>query len=588
VKPRRLLLPALAALLALVLDLGGFLDPAELLLRDGLLRLLPVRPARKVALVLIDEAALRAVGPWPWTWAQLGQLVLAAFRAGARGVALDLLLPEPREGDAVLDRALASGPSALAAGLDEVGAWLLPNPRLHPGAVGHVSFDLDRDGVVRRFSSTKQAGRLALPALAVAAARLAEPGMPIPVGVTLRPGFRARPIPAAGAAALLAARPTPALQGRIVFLGLSAAGLGDRFVSPVSRAGSPDPGVVIEALATEAVLARDLLRPANPLAGAALVFALGLLGSLLLGAPGRIRPLLAPLLVLAPLPLAAAALAGFGQELMPAAMTAGLLLAVAAAAAARLRQARRAFAKAGGRIKELEALQSDLAESRARDREAQRVVAHELKTPLTSVKGLAQLLAKFDLSGAEKDRVTGLVVAETSRLAQMVDALLDLERLGLRDFEASAEPLDFSALCAGRAESLSAGPEGALAGAIAPGLRVRGDRLLLERVIENLVGNARKFSPPGTQVRLELRAEGPWAVLEVADRGPGIPGPERQRIFGRFARGSAQAAAPGLGLGLALVAEAAAWHRGAVQVDDSPGGGARFRVRLPLASQSAR
>jgi two-component system sensor histidine kinase TctE len=72
------------------------------------------------------------------------------------------------------------------------------------------------------------------------------------------------------------------------------------------------------------------------------------------------------------------------------------------------------------------------------------------------------------------------------------------------------------------------------------------------------------------------------AVLEVEDRGPGIPAEERARIFGRFARGSTQGLAPGLGLGLALVAEVVAWHRGEVQADDGSDGGSCFRVRLPL------
>jgi signal transduction histidine kinase len=366
-----------------------------------------------------------------------------------------------------------------------------------------------------------------------------------------------------------------------VFLGLSAAGLGDRFVSPVSRGGSPDPGVLIEAQSTEAVLQGDLLRPVGPLAGAALTFALGALGAQLLAAGGRLRTLLAAAVPLAPLPLAAAALAGARLELAPVAMGAGLGLAAAVAAAGRWRRTRRAYARARGRIAQLEALQAGLDAERAREAEARRVVAHELKTPLTSMKGLAQLLSRFELSGAERDRVAGLVVAESARLAQMVDALLDLERLGLRAFEHSAAPLDLSELCAARAASLGAGR--ALAAAIEPGLRVRGDRLLLERVLDNLVGNAFKFSPADAPVRLELRREGSWALLEVADRGPGVPEAERQRIFGRFARGSAQAAAPGLGLGLALVAEAAAWHRGSVAALAAPGGGALFRVRLPLA-----
>jgi len=80
-----------------------------------------------------------------------------------------------------------------------------------------------------------------------------------------------------------------------------------------------------------------------------------------------------------------------------------------------------------------------------------------------------------------------------------------------------------------------------------------------------------------------LLAQGGEALLEVEDRGPGVAELERIAIFGRFNRGSAQALAPGLGLGLALVAEAVAWHRGEVLVEAGRSGGSLFRVRLPLA-----
>jgi signal transduction histidine kinase len=164
----------------------------------------------------------------------------------------------------------------------------------------------------------------------------------------------------------------------------------------------------------------------------------------------------------------------------------------------------------------------------------------------------------------------------------MVDALLDLERLRLRDYAKDAKPLDFSGLCAERVGYLRAGTQRDITTDLESGLWLLGDKALLERVIENLVSNAFKFSPEGTPVRLGLRAEGSMVVLEVEDRGPGIPVEERARIFGRFARGSTQDLAPGLGLGLALVAEVVAWHRGTVEADAGADGGSLFRVRLPL------
>jgi signal transduction histidine kinase len=577
-----LLWPVLAAVLALILQLSGALASGERLLRDALLRGLHPRPADHVAVVLVDEAAIRAAGRWPWRGDLLAQLVDRMIADGAHGIAVDLLLPEVREGDERLAAALARGPGVLAAGLDDEGAWLLPNPRLRAIPLGHVSFDLDRDGVIRRFAATKQVQDRLLPALAVAAARLADPGLAIPVAVMLRPGFRNRPIPTVSAAELLAGRGQGRLRGRVAFLGTSAAGIGDRFVSPVSRNGSPDPGVLIEAQAAEAILSGDLLRPAPPLAGALLAAVLAWLGLALLDQ--RRLALLAPLLLPAPLLAAAAALRFLRVESEPLAVLAALLAVGLPVWILAARRARRAMGAARERIAELEELQVALAETGRLDAEARRVVANELKTPLTSVKGLAQLLEKFDLSGAERSRVAHMVVTETSRLAQMVDALLDLERLRLREPGRDAQVLDLSALCAERAGYLDAGTGRELVLAIAPGVRVRGDRALLERVIENLVANACKFSPEGTPVRLGLRAQAGLALLEVEDQGPGIPEPDRARIFGRFQRGAGAGLAPGLGLGLALVAEVAAWHGGAVTVAPGTAGGARFQVRLPLAT----
>jgi signal transduction histidine kinase len=313
-----------------------------------------------------------------------------------------------------------------------------------------------------------------------------------------------------------------------------------------------------------------------------MAFGLAWLGALLLSAPRRALPVIVVGLALVPLGMAALALQAFHRELAPLSVLLALLLVGALAGWLRSRRTRQAMGQARDRITELESLQQALAEARTQEAEAHRVVAHELKTPLTSVRGLAQLLAQFDLSAAERNRVAGLVVSEASRLAQMVDALLDLERLRLRDRQREARPLALSALCAERITYLRVGTARTLDVDLEPDLRVLGDRALLERVIENLVSNAFKFSPEGTPIRIGLRAEGPQAILEVEDHGPGIPVAERARIFGRFARGSTQGLAPGLGLGLALVAEVVAWHRGTVEADGGSDGGSVFRVRLPL------
>jgi signal transduction histidine kinase len=398
----------------------------------------------------------------------------------------------------------------------------------------------------------------------------------------LRPGFQTRPVPQISAAAVLESRGVDVLRGRVVFIGTSAAGVGDRFISPISQGGSPEPGVLVEAISAEAILSKDLLHLASPLINALLALGLAWLGTLMLASQGRALPLLAPGAVLAPLLISALSLSFLHLELAPVTILVVLVLVGALMGFARSRRTTVAMSDAQTRISELEDLQESLSEIRKQDAEARRVVAHELKTPLTSVKGLAQLLAQFDLSGPERNRVAQMVVSETSRLAEMVDSLLDLERLRLRVFERDAHPLDLSGLCTVRGDLLRAGTKREILTELQADLHVLGDKGLLERVIENLVANALKFSPDETPILIRLSADGSSARLEVEDRGPGIPTQERERIFGRFARGSTQGLAPGLGLGLALVAEVVNWHGGTVEADDRAGGGSVFRIRLPL------
>jgi len=545
------------------------------------LRLRGRRPARHVALVLVDEEALRREA-WPWSRRRLAALVDAARASGARGVVLDVLLPEEREGDGELARALRASASVLAVGVDDRDGWLLPAPPLRNAASpGHVSFETDRDGVVRRFRATLQLADRSFPALALAGARLADPSLAVAVGASVRPGFAATELPRVGAASLLDG-PRAELAGRVVFIGASAAGVGDRVVSPASRHGIPEPGVVVQAEACESILDRDLLRPASPLVSALLSAAAALLAALATPASGYARALAAALL---PLPVAALLLGTARLEVAGVTAAAAALAVTAADALRAFARQRRQVTLSERRVRELSAVADELRAGRSDDAEARRVVAHELRTPLTSVKGLAQLLADFDLSEEERRRVAGLLASETSRLSEMVETLLDLERMKLRDFRASATRVALSELVERRAEVMRRGSRRTLRLALEPGVDVLGDAALLERVIENLVGNALKFSPEDTEVELRLsRTSGSAALLEVADRGPGIPPEDRRRVFQRFARSPGAALAPGLGLGLAFVAEIAAWHGGEVEALENPGGGSLFRVMLPMAS----
>ena len=544
----------------------------DLPVRDAFLRLLPSRPPAGVAVVAIDEEALDVVGPWPWPRARLAELVDAVRLGGSRGLAVDLLLAEPAADDEALAASLRRLPSVLAAALDARAGWVDPAPSLRAAAgIAETSFDVDHDGVVRRLSSTKQRSGVSRTALSLAAAGLSEGWRrPVPVGRILVPDFRCRPgdVPVVGAAAALGGHAGAALQGRVVLLGITAAGLGDRYVTPGGPPGTPEPGVLVHAAAAACILHDGLLRPAPPFVSAASSAALAAL-ALAAGRAGRKRRR-----------LSLAALALLPTVLGIPFLAAGIELPLATLSIAGLASASWVEALA---VRRDERAASLSAAAREEEREARRVAVHDMKTPLTAVRGLTQLLSGLDLTPEERQRVTAMVGEETERLGGMIDSLNIAERLRLRDFDRTARPVDLGALAERRALALGTASAGRVrAGSAGESVLVLGDEPSLSRAIDNLIGNALKFSPPGSRVLVTAGRRGDEALVAVSDEGPGIPEPEREQVFGRFVRGSGATGTEGLGLGLSLVHEVVTWHSGSVSVRGGEGSGSVFEIALPL------
>src|SRR5260221_2040547 len=356
------------------------------------------------------------------------------------------------------------------------------------------------------------------------------------------------------------------LKGKLVFIGPTAFGLGDRVITPVTGRRSADPGVTVHAAATESMLRHETIHEMPPIAS-------GVMAAAAVACVLFARLLLIPALALfiatfgGGIPL----LTFTGVAVPFVTLTACIAVTFGALEARTLLDAQRRS--------------EGIAAAHRRDREAEadskRVLAHELKTPLASMRGLTQLLTQFELSEAERRRVTTLLESEAGKLQSLVGGLLDLERLPLRDFEGSASVINLGDVVAARLEFLRASADRPLVMSISPEVFVRGDASLLERVIDNLVGNALKYAPPPAPVRVSVRRENGSGVLEVEDRGPGLSPEDRERVFQRFFRGRTAGGTQGLGLGLSLVAEVARWHGGSAGVEAASEGGALFRVSLP-------
>jgi PAS domain S-box-containing protein len=215
-------------------------------------------------------------------------------------------------------------------------------------------------------------------------------------------------------------------------------------------------------------------------------------------------------------------------------------------------------------------------------------VSHELRTPLASVLGISLTLQRGRglLEAADTDDLVGRLIANARKLDRILTGLLDLDRLERGIVELRRERLDLARLVAGvvseaREELLEAHP---VSLELLP-IQVDADAAKLERIVENLLANAARHTDPGTPIWVRVSPGDRGALLCVDDAGPGIPAEQRESIFQPFQRGEGGGAyGPGSGVGLALVAQFASLHHGRAWVEDRAGGGASFRVLLPVAN----
>ena len=196
------------------------------------------------------------------------------------------------------------------------------------------------------------------------------------------------------------------------------------------------------------------------------------------------------------------------------------------------------------------------------------VLAHEIKNPLASLKGNAQLLASMLPTGEKPRAKAERVVDEAVRLEKLVQDLLAFVRTGT--IERSAyDP----AILARDAASTVQGEIEVVAGPVRT-FQLDGNRM--REVLVNLIDNAVAAGPP---VRVTVTVDNGWLIYEVIDHGGGVPVAERDKIFEPFHTNKTQ----GTGLGLAIAKRLVELHRGTLVVDDAPGGGARFRIAIPEA-----
>ncbi len=247
--------------------------------------------------------------------------------------------------------------------------------------------------------------------------------------------------------------------------------------------------------------------------------------------------------------------------------------------------------KVRDRTGELEHANERLRENDRLKSEFLSVVAHEFRTPLTSICSFSEILLSYDeLDLVRMREFVKIINDEGERLTRLITQLLDISRIESGKLELALEPQDAGDILEAAkriAEPVAARGDVHLRLDVPSALPpVLADRDRLIQVVTNLLSNAVRVSPPDETIRVSARREDGMVLFSVADRGPGVAGEDREAIFEKFARAQAgsRRGGDGTGLGLFVSREIVEHHRGRIWVITALGGGADFRFTIPIST----
>ena len=570
---------------------GWFAEGIDHQIYDALTRRTrPLEQAPQAVVVAIDEATLAARGGQRNYRSILAEALDAMAPARPKAVAIDMILADPGDPaeDARLEASMRATPNLILASPLVNGKWEDPLPRFQAlaRAVGQVNLEPDRlDGVGRQIPLEEVAGKDRRWALALEAYRIAngveiiESPEDLQIGATIVPAARAdsrrplliRYLPPEGiltVSVLEVRHHLETLRGKVVFLGVTALGARDRLLNSYRQ---NVPGVEVHAHAFETLArGRFLAHASNSTAfGLSLAFAAlaGLIFAFLEGWAAYAAA--GVVLVVATLGLP---LEFFGRGVvLPFAPVAVAWLSVAGAATYQHVFVRR----------QLRRTESE----KSRYQQAIHWAAHEMRTPLTAIQGSSEIMTRYHLPEEKRNQLNEMINSESKRLSRIITMFLDVERLAEGQMELkheSFEAADVVETCLGRVrpiagqKRISVSLEGAVAGTLV------GDRELMEYALYNLLTNAVKYSPAGTEVHVVGEFGGGELRLGVRDQGMGMDSKELKKILTKFYRTqSAEASGEvGTGIGLSIVDQIVAHHGGRIDVTSTPGKGSCFTMVL--------
>jgi signal transduction histidine kinase len=244
--------------------------------------------------------------------------------------------------------------------------------------------------------------------------------------------------------------------------------------------------------------------------------------------------------------------------------------------AASLEQNRHDLEEQNRLLRESEQLKSELVS----------IVSHELRTPLASVIGFSDVMLRQNVTDADRQRYLEIIRTEASRLAELLNDLLDLQRIEEAQLGLAFQDVDIVELIRSQLALYAAqSAVHQLAGRFRDEeIHVLGDHDRLAQVLGNLLSNAIKYSPDGGVIEVTAEVRDERAVISIRDDGIGIPVDQQRQVFSKFFRGEAgrQLGIAGTGLGLALSRQIVEAHGGTIGFESREGVGSRFWIELPV------
>jgi len=551
--------------------------------------------------VAIDERTLGALGGVPNMRTIIAGALDQIANAGPKAVALDVTLHDATNAaaDARLEAALrATRNLVLPCQSIIVGnakQWEDPLPRfgvLARGAVGHVDHRRDADGVNREIPLAEVEGHDQRWALALVAFRVAQGQEIIESPDDVEVGDLSIPAPRSsdGRPMLIRYLPTgiptisvmdlpqsaALLRGKTVFVGVTALSAAyDRLVNPYLQEVA---GVTVHAQAFETIARGKFLTPARPfLVPVLCVFfsiAAGLIFSLRFGWQAWV---LAVLLLIAA-HWAPVTFFRYGIVFPYFAPVSVAWLSIVGAASFQYFFVQRQLGRSES--------------EKSRYQQAIHWAAHEMRTPLTTIQGSSEIMTRYTLPDEKRLQLSEMINSESKRLARMIQTFLDVERLADGHMELKREPFaaaDFVDACLRRAipigekKQISVTLDRAVEGTIT------GDRELMEYALYNLLTNAIKYSPAGTEVHVWSELRGGELRLSIRDQGIGMDSKELKSIFKKFYRTKRAEASgeAGTGIGLSIVEQIVTHHGGRMEVTSEPGKGSCFTMVITAVITAA-